>query len=803
MAREPQPTASPSASLLRRALAGLGLTAVLALAALPALATRAQDPAPAGAKPANDPAGKKAEPQTEQEYIEALKKGGDAVSPEYVRNLAHFKTRTAMQALLELFNSFGTVFMKREVVRALPAFDGVTDAEQPAMQKLMDVATQSKEIELRSAAVDALGECNNQGKVFLRLIVESAADDLLRERAMQAHLKLHDKSDLDWYRELYKPKRDDDADSKKGGKKDSKKDAKKPEKKEPKKGGKDAKDDKDKEGDDKPDDPASRKGRILPNVRLVAFEALVSNMTPEELYEATLDRAWKIRDEALGELDRRQDPKVGEIADKTLSKGVLLDSTHGDPRSLEVTPVRCRAARIVGRVQGLKAVDDLIKKGGQMETPRELRLTLAEIVAGFNDDKTNKQLVQALTGRASAQEKLFLIAATKKLPDDKVGKGLEHLLSDKEADVVVAACRALTERQDKGAVDKLSKMIGKGKDRNTMRAALEALVVLRKGDPAWVDELVALSAHEDSEVRNLALEALGQTKDQKAIAKLVEALNDPSWSVRLAALDALAHMRSKDAISPIVERMAKEEGRMLSEFSLALWRLTGQGYGENAGGWKNWWAANGASFELLTEAQLNSVKTGEEEYRLRQTTRVESKFFGLRIISHRVIFIIDVSGSMQEVLNSEYDGKSGTPRIEVARRELERCIGGLDPAAFFNILTFSTDVDRWTDGALAAANEKNREEAKLYASKLKEGGGTNIYGAMQEAFKDPDVDTIFFLSDGEPSQGDEIDPMVIREHVKAWNEHRGIQINTISIGGQFQLLEWFAEDSGGTNIRFD
>jgi hypothetical protein len=573
----------------------------------------------------------------------------------------------------------------------------------------------------------------------------------------------------------------------------------KPEKKpDPKKGGKDAKD-----AEAKPEDVAARKGRLLPNVRLIAFQALVSNMTPEDLHEAVVDPAWKIRDEALAELERRQDPKVGEIAAKTLAKGVLLDSAHGDRHSLEVTPVRCRAARIVARVEGVKGAEDLIKRGGAMETPRELRMTLAELVAGFNDEKTNKQLVAALTGRGSAQEKLFLIAATKSLPDEKVAKGLEHLLGDKEPDVIVAACRVLSERKEKGAIDRLSKMIGKGKDRNTMRAALEALVVLRQGDPAWVDELVTLTQHEEPEVRNLALEALGQTKEQKALEKLVAALNDENWSVRLAALDALSHMRVKEAISPIVERMAKEEGRMLSEFSLALWRLTGQGYGENAGGWKNWWSANGQGFELLSEAQLNSVKTGEEEYRLKQTTRVESKFFGLRIVSHRVIFIIDVSGSMQEVLNSEYDGKSGTPRIEVARRELERCIGGLDPAAFFNILTFSSDVDRWTDGALAAANEKNREEARLFASKLKEGGGTNIYGAILEAFKDADVDTIFFLSDGEPSVGDEIDPVVIREHVKAWNEHRGIQINTISIGGQFQVLEWLAEDSGGTNIRFD
>jgi len=59
------------------------------------------------------------------------------------------------------------------------------------------------------------------------------------------------------------------------------------------------------------------------------------------------------------------------------------------------------------------------------------------------------------------------------------------------------------------------------------------------------------------------------------------------------------------------------------------------------------------------------------------------------------------------------------------------------------------------------------------------------------------------MSDGEPSVGDVVDPLMIREHVKSWNEHRGIVLNTIAIGGQFQILEWLAEDSGGTHVKFE
>ena len=112
-------------------------------------------------------------------------------------------------------------------------------------------------------------------------------------------------------------------------------------------------------------------------------------------------------------------------------------------------------------------------------------------------------------------------------------------------------------------------------------------------------------------------------------------------------------------------------------------------------------------------------------------------------------------------------------------------------------------MERWTDGSLASANKKNRDEAKAYIERIGANGGTNLYGALKVAFEDKDVDTIFVLSDGEPSVGEVTDPTMIREHVKAWNEHRKIVINTIQIAGQFQVLDWIAEDSGGTHVKFE
>ena len=81
--------------------------------------------------------------------------------------------------------------------------------------------------------------------------------------------------------------------------------------------------------------------------------------------------------------------------------------------------------------------------------------------------------------------------------------------------------------------------------------------------------------------------------------------------------------------------------------------------------------------------------------------------------------------------------------------------------------------------------------------------GTNLYGSLEFAFDDPDVDTIFILSDGEPSVGDIIDPQLIREAIAERNATRNVVINTIAFGADLQVLEWLAEDSGGTHVSID
>lgn len=110
-----------------------------------------------------------------------------------------------------------------------------------------------------------------------------------------------------------------------------------------------------------------------------------------------------------------------------------------------------------------------------------------------------------------------------------------------------------------------------------------------------------------------------------------------------------------------------------------------------------------------------------------------------------VVFVFDTSGSMQG------------NKIEQARRALQICVKKLNDGDRFNVIRFSTDVETFRD-KLTEVNEKSRNEALEFISKIEARGGTAIDGALATALgmdfdsKRPAV--VLFLTDGKPTIGE-------------------------------------------------
>jgi len=138
----------------------------------------------------------------------------------------------------------------------------------------------------------------------------------------------------------------------------------------------------------------------------------------------------------------------------------------------------------------------------------------------------------------------------------------------------------------------------------------------------------------------------------------------------------------------------------------------------------------------------------------------ETETENARTIAKDVTFVLDTSGSMK-----------GEKLIQ-AKDALEFCIESLNPEDRFNVIRFSTDIQRFTP-ELVAASRENRADAIDFVDEMAARGGTNINDALISAIEDGENTSrphmIVFITDGEPTVG-EIDNGIIVKNVTGEND---------------------------------
>ena len=372
------------------------------------------------------------------------------------------------------------------------------------------------------------------------------------------------------------------------------------------------------------------------------------------------------------------------------------------------------------------------------------------------------------------------------------------------------------------------------------RRALQALVAA--GEPGVEEHVVARCADPEPGVRCTALDALTALGSEKVVAPAIAALPDRVWQVRKSAIAALTAVRSQDAVLPLIRQLAAEEGVLVPEIVEALSNLTGKELGAVVEKWRAWWEEAGPTFTLPTPEAIaylrgsRAAATGGPPREYLKSGAVE--YHGIDTPSRSILFVIDVSGSMESIVTEKERFEGGDypsfSRIDIVKTELQRTIDHLETFVNFNILAFATDIDPWKKG-LVPANILNKSAAKDWVGRLQAIGGsskedlahmglvgaanlekgkTNTYGAIMAALgvkpgTPPtgekgyavDIDTIFFLSDGRPTVGTYVDPDDILREVAAANELRKVVIHTIAIG-EFQkdFMRKIAERNGGVFV---
>lgn len=321
---------------------------------------------------------------------------------------------------------------------------------------------------------------------------------------------------------------------------------------------------------------------------------------------------------------------------------------------------------------------------------------------------------------------------------------------------------------------------------------MEALSEVKRGEVS--DELhrVLSDAELPMSARVAALDALARRGDGKALGRAMGMLKlSRAVSPLIAgAIEALTLFHDKRAIVPLIGFLGRMDiGRLRGDAHAALKSLTGEKHGPYMEPWQSWWQENEKTFKM-PPAPVEIVPGSKQKEGV--------TFYGIQTFSDRVLFVVDVSASMDWALG----GKRGEPggekaKMVTARKELAGAVYNLPNGGNFNVILFNHEVLPWQTGVVEVS-EPSKKKCDRWINSVKPAGLTNIHDALAVAFQmvfrttgEPDFDTIFFLTDGKPTAGKVQTPEKILERVREWVSVSKTQIHVVGIGGDKDIDEDF------------
>lgn len=297
-------------------------------------------------------------------------------------------------------------------------------------------------------------------------------------------------------------------------------------------------------------------------------------------------------------------------------------------------------------------------------------------------------------------------------------------------------------------------------------------------------------------IRLHVITALSQFPEStEALQAAIQMLHDSQWAVRAAAVATLLKFRRAESIGPLVDCIDTEVGRVQDDAVEALCQLTGEDFGPARNIWRKWYEDLPDDFILPEQAVAEEKLANRRERRTKgHDSIVTSVYHGVKVPKGGVIFVMDISGSMME---SYEDGETFYQHFSNA---LIETIGLLNEDTKFNIILFSGGVQAWKQ-ELAAGTPENAQDARIFLEEVRPEGPTNLYGALMAALTFEDVQTIFLLTDGDPTFGRVVLPDAILMELERANRDRKVVINTIAAGEvRAEFLAELAAENGGAAV---
>ena len=496
----------------------------------------------------------------------------------------------------------------------------------------------------------------------------------------------------------------------------------------------------------------------------------------------------------------------------------FLTKAFGEEENPAIWAAVVRAA---GKIGSEDAVHFIVTDALPMLAEDPLNFSaVPESLRGPFDPKLEKWLLtHLLTEEVRKYEILFpkILTVVAEFKDRKRFTRLAKVLkTTSDSRVQTAILETFRDYRPKSA-RKVAKKFLKSRKRKVQLAALEVYHALKvKARPSTYTKLLK-SKH--AEVKLLAIDMLAMSGSSKFVKLVAPLVLSKDKRVSIASVHALASTASKKGMEVLVGAIDQSVGRVRDDILDALIRLTGEDAGTTGAQWESWWAVNKDRAKLVWRdpEEYDLVRKKIESEQRAGVTKLDDQYFGLRVISDKVVFVVDSSTSMEEVYvtdpeesekkDDQKNGESsdgeggdsggdakepeakkkkkkrfvGPSKMMVARKELLNVISTLRDGISLNVIRFETFVTPWRP-EMEELSKELRGEIETFVKSSSPNGMTNVFGAIESAFQDENVDTIYFLSDGAPTHGRYTETKDILRAVANLNRYRRVRINTIGFG---------------------
>lgn len=472
--------------------------------------------------------------------------------------------------------------------------------------------------------------------------------------------------------------------------------------------------------------------------------------------------------------------------------------------------IRTSAERILGTAAG--DVDKVLEAEGLTHKQAEVRRRAARVLGTRKATGATDALLRRLKGDKDDAVRAACAAALGAISDadnKEVIAGLKNALKGNDAAAGVAA-RQLGRMGVSDAADKIEALL-KSKSPEAAVGGCDGLAALKLAG-AHFEALAKAAGHKDFRVRIAAAQALAtltEIADEEAFRRLFgKLLEDDDWRVRRRSIEALVDLWLPLGAQLLIERIEAEKTALYLDIVHALEDLTGTRQGYLPQAWVSWWNGAGAKAGLAPrknrppQGWLHAPRGGSAD---EGGSGATTTYFDIPVMAQPTAFVFDMSGSMRDPVSRD----NPTIRVDLSRRELGKTLKEMPADTLFNLLIYRyysefpirTEVQRAFPKGVQPLNARNQDAANKWIEGQPAVGWGAFYEAILAALEDPQVQVIYFLSDGAPSRGEFIDR---EELVSALNEVRRfspVTIHSVLVGGgrkDEEFMQGMAESCGGS-----